>query len=414
MRRTACCWLATLVALLAVWAPGTVPAAAQSGTPAAEGIDAGPTFALHALGEPDGGHFRIELQPGETTELTVVMGNLDDAPIELRTYAADAITLTNGGFGLRDEDDPTSGATTWLDYAPETFTIDPKRSIERVFTVSVPADAQPGQHVTGIALETVEPIAVAGTSFVTQVIRKIIGVSITVPGPIAPAAELGAPSIASDTTGAQIVVPIHNTGNISLRPDGTLTLANADGDVVLTAPIAMRPVYAGDETTLTVAVPPQLSPGDYTLDLQLEDTEKGWSATLDSAELALAEPAAPDEPDPVEITAATVTPMPAPAAGEPPQYADVAVEITNRAGPVRSSRLTMVVARDGETVEEVVLSDSLALLEPTTSVERPWIPKDGWQAGTWTFSLQLVSVDPDTGVEAVLATLDVADEIVVP
>ena len=39
---------------------------------------------------------------------------------------------------------------------------------------------------------------------------------------------------------------IENTGNIRVRPEGTLTLTDANGAQVVDAPIAMESVYAGD------------------------------------------------------------------------------------------------------------------------------------------------------------------------
>lgn len=374
----------------------------------------GPTFALHAIGEQDGGHFYIELAPGMTQELTVVIGNRGDEPLVLRNYTADAITLTNGGFGLESEEATTDAPTTWLDYSAETYELEPMQTVERTFSVTVPTDTPPGVFITGIALQTAEPLNVEGTSVIEQVIRKIIGVSITVPGPIVPTAELGEPFVDGDTANAMVVVPMANSGNVSLEPAGSLTLTNASGDVAVTAPIAMRPVYAGHSTTLEIPIPPEVSAGSYTVSLHLDDGETGWSASRTDTTIMLIAPEAPTAPAPVEITKATVTQMPDPASGSPPQYADVAVEIVNRANPIASARLTMVVERDGDVVEEVILSQSLALLEPTTVVERPYIPASGWQEGSYTFSLVLESVDPNSGVEAVLATLALPDGIVAP
>jgi hypothetical protein len=279
--------------------------------------------------------------------------------------------------------------------------------------VTVPDGTPPGAYLTGIAAQMAEPEEFEDTTLFKQVVRKVIGVTIVVPGPLEAAAELGEPIATGEGNARRLVVPIANTGNTGIRPAGELTVTNVEGEVALTAPIEMRPVYAGDETTLEIGLPPAVAAGDYTVDLELADDEKGWSAEIGDAPVTIL-PAAGEEPDPVEITGASVTAVPDAASGEPPQYADVAVEIANRDVDIRSSRLTLIVSRDGEVVEEVEVSGSLALVEETTTVERPYIPADGWQEGTYTFSLLLESVDPDTGVEIELATLELPDPIEVP
>ena len=382
---------------------------AQSSTPEPMGA----VFVLHAPGGEDGSHLRTDLEPGQGTELVAMLGNQDDKPLALRTYAADAYTLVNGGFGVREEADPQHAPTTWLSYPAETYDLAPGDIIERRFAVAVPEGTLPGSYLVGIVLQTADPLDVPGSPLFRQVIRKMIGVTIVVPGPIVAGAELGEPVVEGDTSGARVVVPLTNVGNGTLRPAGVLSLRNANGEVVVTAPIAMRPVYAGHQTTLEVAIPSQVSAGEYRVDLELADADTGWSGSLSDRPVTLPEPEVPEEPAAVEFTVASVMPVPEPGSGDPPQYADVAVEITNRDVSIPSSRLTMIVLRDGEVVEEVVLSQSLALVEQVTTVERPYIPAAGWQEGTYTFSLVLVSVDPNSGVEAVLVTFDLPDPIVV-
>lgn len=404
---------AVLVALCGPSAAGAQSATPPPGDQAPVRVE----FMLRPIDGADLESLGIELDAGQSGELTVVLGNVDTQPLALKTYAADAISNPNGGFGVRPESAPLTPPTTWLDYPPETYELAPGENVERRFSVSVPEGTPPGQYVSGIALETAEPAAVEGTGLFRQVIRKVVPVFITVPGPVAAAAELGEPSFETGDARSRLVIPIENTGNVLLRPAGSLTLRDTTGTAVVTAPIVMRQIYMGHRTTIVVAIPSQVPPGDYQLDLELTDVGTGWTATLEGVPVTLAPPPEPEatpEPIAVEITSASVTPVPDGASGEGPQYAEVTVEITNRADPVRSSRLTLVVARDGEPVEEFVLNENLALLEQTTTVDQRYIPAGGWQAGTYTFSLRLESVDPDSGVEAMLATIELEDVIEVP
>jgi hypothetical protein len=363
---------------------------------------------------PDGGHFQPIIEPGASQQLTVVIGNYGQQELALRTTAGNAYTAVNGGFALSAEDDPLVAPATWLDYPAETITLGPGEAMERTFTVSVPVDAAAGWYLAGIAVQNADPIAM-GDGGLSQVIRKVSGVSILVPGEITPGAALGTPTVTTASNGSTLVIPIENTGNIRLTPIGELSLRDGTGEAVLTAPVAMRPIYAGHATTIEISLPLQVPPGDYVLDLQLTDADgTGWSGALDAHLVtvpALAE-ATPDQAL-VEITAASVVPVPEATSGDPPQYATVTIEVTNRSAPVPSSRLTLVALRDGEIVEEFVLAQSLNLVEPVTTVEQRYIPVNGWEGGTWSFQVELEAVDPNTGVEAVLAMAEIPETIVV-
>jgi len=152
------CLLTVLIAVLSV---GPVEASAF----ALQDTAAAPSFLIEPVGDDqEGAYFVVELKPGESETLTIALGNAgaDEAPA--RTYAADVFSLVNGGFGIEPEDADTSGTTTWLDYEAETLEIPPGRMLEREFTVSVPDDAEPGQHITGIVIQTLEPIAVGDSA----------------------------------------------------------------------------------------------------------------------------------------------------------------------------------------------------------------------------------------------------------
>lgn len=402
------------VALVIASLGGPQQGSAQPATPEAEDPEIIAQFLFRPLDQPDGSYIEVNLAAGETQQFTVIAANQHDEPIALRTYSTDAYTLVNGGFGLREELPEPSAPTTWLDYATETIDFAPGQSIERTFSVTVPEETPPGQYVTGLVLQTAEPLEVPGTALFQQIIRKVIPVSIIVPGPIEAGADIGDPSIELTGGVRALDFSILNTGNYRLRPEGTLALTESNGRETLTSPIQMGSVYPGHETVIRVGIPQQLPAGDYTIDMELIDPDTGWSTTVTDAPITIPPPELPaSELAPVEITNVTIAPVPPADSGDPPQYAALDIEITNRSVAVPAAQLTLLVARDGEMVEEFVLSRSLALLEVDTTIEQRYIPADGWQEGVYTFALLLESVDPTTGTETILASTEIADPIVV-
>lgn len=393
-------------------------AGAQDATPASTpGAVPGTQFLIAPEGGADLDAIKIDLAAGERQEIRIALSNRDAVELELRTYAANAFTRVNGGYGTAGETQAAESPTTWLTYPAETLSLEPGETVAQTLTIAVPEGTVPGQYIAAIVAESAEPISIPGTDLFNQVIRKSIPVIITVPGPVNAAANLGEPSFTQSANSTTLVVPIENTGNIRVRPTGELTLIDASGTVVLTAPIAMGPVYAGDATTLEVAIPAQLGVGNYTLNLSLTDQEgTGWTAALTDVSIALAEPPAPvatPEPSPVEITNAEASIGPAAAGGAPP-YVDLSIQITNRADAVPSSTLTLTVLHDGEAVEQLPIGQSVALLTSETSLQYRYVPSEGWQSGVYSFELTLEATDPNTGTTLLLDTFTLADAVTIP
>lgn len=370
--------------------------ASQQGTPT---VDAGPSFVIRPLDGVDGDFFTLEAEAGTTNELTVVLGNADDEPLELLTYVGDVVPMTNGGFAIAEPDVPVTGPATWIDYPSDTLDFAPGEGVERTFKVTIPDDAEPGQYIAGISLQTAEPIAVEGSSLFNQIIRKTIAVFIIVPGEQTPAYDLGEPEIVPGTRRAQIMIPVNNTGNVLVKPRGELRLSNAAGETVLTAPIAMGSVYAGTTAPLAVSVPGSVPVGDYVLSVDLRDEATGVTASITESTVAITE--AEDVTEQFSI-AGTVTLAPD---TDKPVFADVNAEITNAGEAVEGAEVVLDVSRDGELVESYPLVPALNLpQDTTTSVSQRYVPVTGWEPGLWSFVLRVNVVDG--GTSTTVATVD--------
>jgi len=373
------------------------PAASPAASPEA---DSGPRFVIRPKEGADGDYFTVEAAAGTTTELTVVLGNADDEPLKLRTYANDTVPMTNGGFSIADEDVAPTGTATWIDYAAETFEFASGEGVERTFTVTIPQDAAPGQYIAGIALQTAEPLEVEGTSLFNQIIRKTIAVFIIVPGPEQPAFSLGEPALLTDGALSRIEIPVENTGNVLIKPQGQLTLTDGSGKDVVQAPIAMGSVYAGTTAPLSVALTTSIPEGDYTMSVSLTDEATGAQASIDQQTIAIT---ADDAASAAVELAGEIDLVPDPA---DPDFANVSVTVRNQGEPVQNAELLLVVLKDGQEVETFPLAPSLALPQGETEVTQRYIPPTGWEQGTWTFSLTLNVVDGSTGAATTVATLD--------
>src|SRR6185312_6714389 len=227
-----------------------------------------------------GSYFTLNMKPGETQQLTVSLGNFGSESIQARTYAADAYTIVNGGFGVRLDGEPTSGTTSWLSYSAETLQLDAGKSETRTFSVTIPADAKPGEYLTGLVIQNATPTAASasGSVAINQINRQAIAVSITVPGPLVPGLAINQISYTPVGERSVLDFAVANTGNMNLKPSGEFTLKSPDGQEISHGPIQMGSFYAGTTTTVEGLLAQHLNPGDYVASLALTDTKSGATA----------------------------------------------------------------------------------------------------------------------------------------
>lgn len=218
-----------------------------------------------------GSYFDITMIPGEVRELKVEIANHGASQISARTYAADAYTIINGGFGARLDGEPATGTTSWLSYLAKTEDIAPGTGLIRSFTVTVPADALPGEYITSLAVQNAVPTSTGGTGVVmNQVQRKVIAVAITVPGERTPSVTIGAVGHSYLATKSIVSASVVNTGNVRLKPAGELVVKEEGGAEVIRTNLTMDSFYAGDTTDLEAPFDKALLPGDYLVSLALD------------------------------------------------------------------------------------------------------------------------------------------------
>jgi hypothetical protein len=398
--------IVAVLAIMAAFGPG-----ARAGD-SASGSAVVPSFLLEPV-DQKGAYFEETLEPGETKKLKVALGNAGEAPARARTFVADAYTLVNGGFGVKNGDQPVSGTTTWLDYPDEILELPARQKIERTFKVTVPEGTAPGQYIAGLVLQTADPIAIQGTDMLRQIIRKAIAVFITVPGPVSPEMTIGQASVRQTGSATSLLIEIGNPGNVLLKPTGTVTMTTRSGDPVLTAPIEMGSVYAETSTSIELPIPTVLSPGDYVVSVELSDEATGVSAAEPVLSLTVIDPSTIAAAPPVTIESMTVDPSRDPASGGL-QFVNVTVGLENTGTPVPSARLTMHVTRDGTLVEDFPLNSSLVVPSGPIEIQQRYIPLGSWAPGTYAFSVTLEAVDANSGQVTVLANAEASSRVTVP
>lgn len=402
--------VATLSVLLMLILQGNIHVMAQDSTPVATPAfeeDRAITFYPEESGE--GTFITVEINPGQSAEVQVILGNSGNVEQSIRTYSAPATSAMNGGFVLLDYGTEPDEITQWLDYPEQVFTFDPTEGMRVPLNISVPSDIAPGEYVTGIAAEQADAYAVPGTDMFLQKTRWAIPVLIVVPGDREPAFELTDAGLEWYEGSLYGTVGIENTGNVTVRPMGEVRLLDSEGTVVGVAGVEMQSVYSGTGTTFVVAWPlPASSDDGYTLDMVLTAEEGSVEVQQTFEGVVPVDDEATEivQREPLRFSEAALIPL---TRDEPPSMLQFNGEIVNEGVAIESARVSIVTYQDGEEVDRYPIMQAVTIQTGDTPVEARYSLPGGFTDGTYTFE---VTIELGSGsTQTVLVTQPIDFEV---
>ncbi|MBF4459565.1 hypothetical protein [Pseudoclavibacter sp. VKM Ac-2867] len=227
-RATASVVLTTsLLALLSFVAP--TAAQADTTQPPAWSIDT--VDGDRGSGRPN---FTYDVNPGDVIADSMNVTNTGPGALELTIYAADAFTTATGAVDILENGEPSVDAGTWVAPGTGSVSLEPGASIDVPFTLTVPADATPGDHSAAI----VASLLPGDSTDQVKVERRLgLRIDMRVSGELAPTAEIrslatnwGAAGVNPFGGGTTTVsYELVNTGNVRLSSLEDLRLSGIGG-----------------------------------------------------------------------------------------------------------------------------------------------------------------------------------------
>ncbi|MET8530213.1 DUF916 domain-containing protein [Micromonospora sp. NPDC005172] len=196
--------------------------------------------------------YSYNVNPGGTVEDAMVVANRGPAPLTLAVYAADGFTTDAGQLDLLTRDKKSVAVGAWVKPSAGSVVIQPGRTAQVPFTVTVPANATPGDHVGGILTTLTQADQAEGIN-----VDRRLGIRITlrVGGELKPNLAVENLHVTYDGPAnplakgdATVSYTIHNTGNAAL---------SGKQSVSVSGPFGILRARAAD-----IAAPPQLLPGE--------------------------------------------------------------------------------------------------------------------------------------------------------
>ncbi|HEU4658615.1 MAG TPA: hypothetical protein VFR97_13890 [Capillimicrobium sp.] len=192
-------------------------------------------FSIAAEGFPS--YFRYDATPGQELRGAVVLRSESASTEHVLLRAADVTTAGSGGLDYGSGRPGSVG--TWIDLERRRVALAPGATITVPFTLRVPGDAGPGDHLAGIVALNRADVRRAERRSSDEAFdlrflpRLAIATWVTVPGPRDPALAVG--NVAFDVTpsGSAVSVLVRDTGNTLIRHTGG-RLRLLQGERVLT------------------------------------------------------------------------------------------------------------------------------------------------------------------------------------
>lgn len=231
-------------------------------------------------------NYLLDVEEGEVVEDSIRVRNFGERELTLTIYASDARTTETGAIDLLPAGEEPRDVGAWIELDTNKVTIPAKDFIDVPFTLTVPADAESGDHTGGIVTSYMAP----GTDTEGQPVKldRRLGtrVQVRVDGELRPGLTItdfhasydgsANPAGKGDMT---VTYTVENTGNVRMSAQQVL---NVDGALGLT----------GVKATLNPM--PELLPGNS---LTMTSKVSGvWPAIRTSSELEVAPiPTRPDD-----------------------------------------------------------------------------------------------------------------------
>lgn len=207
--------------------------------------------ASNELGD-DRTSYSYVVDPGGEIADALVIANRGEEDLTLAVYASDGYTTEGGQFDVDTRDQKATGIGAWAAAEADTVTVKAGETATVPFTITVPADATPGDYAGGIVTSLAQDASSPGVS----VDRRLgIRMAARVSGDLAPAMTVDGlqvnwggglnPFAGGDAT---VTYTINNTGNTIISGAQSATIAG---------PFGWFPTDTGE-----VEAPPQLLPGE--------------------------------------------------------------------------------------------------------------------------------------------------------
>ncbi len=213
--------------------------------------------------------YELSANPGEQISNKIKVINTSPQPIFVTMEVEDFTAVgEGGGVVVQEQDNQTFSLASWVALSETQFTLAPAEQKIIDFTVSVPADGEPGGHY-GSILAVVSPpdVLAGGGSGVAQKVGSLLLLSVA--GEVKEnliVKEFSAP-VFFEKPPIDFILRFENKGTVHVRPRGFVSITNMFGKKEVDIPFPQKNVLPASIRKVDVRWDPSLAIGKYTATL---------------------------------------------------------------------------------------------------------------------------------------------------
>lgn len=210
--------------------------------------------------------FEMSANPGDTITQSIRVDNLTDITLALHADVKDFVPTGEEGQASTTDKRTNYSLSSWVSVSSPIFDIPARASKTIQFTVAVPQHAEPGGHFGSVVFST-KPTPqqnMSGTA-VGQEIGSLL--LLKVAGQVTEKAEIASFSPTQDFWQHGPIafdIRIKNSGNVQLKPTGTITINNIFGEKVASVPIDSKTILPDSTRKIAASWAGSAWPGWYT------------------------------------------------------------------------------------------------------------------------------------------------------
>lgn len=173
--------------------------------------------------------FVYESPAGQTIQDAVVVINNKPQVQTLKVYPVDSQRSSDGAFACAQAADEKKEVGSWIQLAQNEVTLQPNSSQKVDFTLTIPANAEVGEHNGCIAVEESKPTQQAAGNGITLSFRSALRVALTVPGNIYANLQFSELKYSVLQDKVRVSPVVKNEGNVSVDAQVRTALQNIWG-----------------------------------------------------------------------------------------------------------------------------------------------------------------------------------------
>ncbi len=177
------------------------------------------------------GYYLLPADPGTRIDERLTLQNTSTEAIDILLAPVDASTGPYGGVSYGTPGSPVKQVGTWIALSQSRVRLGAGQAVDVPFTVSVPSDAAPGDHLAGIAAwipakespPAGSPSPGGGVAVTVQM-RRVLAVQVVVSGSAEAKLAVDGVKALPQGNGMNLGITIANTGQLLTQAKGIVTL----------------------------------------------------------------------------------------------------------------------------------------------------------------------------------------------